>query len=98
MPFLNPNKNPVFLNPIKMSYDDGLCPDCNLEIPDDVVEGQECQNCGHVFNEEMPCEREIEDDGTWTCIYDHTGCLWNDSNNGCSHGGDSLRPLEVVND
>ena len=87
-------KNEVYLNPIKLSYDDGECPDCNLEIPDDVEEGQACINCGHVFNEEMPCERQREEDGTWSCIYDHTGCFWNDGHNECCHEGISLSPLE----
>jgi len=26
------------------------CPDCGHEIPDDAVRGEECENCGHVFN------------------------------------------------
>lgn len=26
------------------------CPDCGSEIPDDMVRGEECENCGHVFN------------------------------------------------
>lgn len=35
--------------PIKDGYDDGVCPDCQEEIPDDAVEGEECSNCGHVW-------------------------------------------------
>ena len=31
------------------AYVDGLCPDCQNPIPDDIVEGGECENCGHVF-------------------------------------------------
>jgi hypothetical protein len=42
-----------------------------------------------------PCYREMED-GSWTCINDHTGCLWNNGHNECSHGGNSLSPLEEV--
>ena len=40
-----------------------------------------------------PCYREMEE-GSWTCINDHTGCLWNNGHNECSHGGNSLSPLE----
>jgi len=39
-------------NRIKDSYEDGVCPDCSKDIPDDVIEGEECSNCGHVFMEE----------------------------------------------
>ncbi len=27
----------------------GECPDCEEDIPLDVEEGEECENCGHVF-------------------------------------------------
>ncbi len=37
------------MNAIKEAYHNGECPDCGDEIPDDVQEGQECANCGHVF-------------------------------------------------
>ena len=39
------------INPIKDSYENGTCPDCREEIPDDVVEGGACSICGHVFYE-----------------------------------------------
>lgn len=26
------------------------CPDCGSEIPSDAIRGEECENCGHVFN------------------------------------------------
>jgi hypothetical protein len=26
------------------------CPDCGHEIPDGTTRGEECENCGHVFN------------------------------------------------
>lgn len=26
------------------------CPDCGHEIPEGTVRGEECENCGHVFN------------------------------------------------
>jgi len=34
---------------IKDAYVLGICPDCQVPIPDDIVEGGECFNCGHVF-------------------------------------------------
>ena len=40
------------MNPVKNSYIDGVCPDCQEPIPDDVAEGQECSNCTHAFFEE----------------------------------------------
>ena len=82
-------------NPIKLSYDDGVCPDCGLEIPDDVVEGQGCANCEHAFYKEMPCERAWDKRyKEWYCVNDHTSCCWNDGHNICSHEGNSLSPLE----
>jgi hypothetical protein len=41
------------MNKVKDSYPDGSCPDCFETIPDDVVEGDDCVNCGHVFTEEQ---------------------------------------------
>ena len=41
-----------------------------------------------------PCYREREEDGSWTCMNDHTGCIWNDGHNECYHRGKSLSPLE----
>lgn len=34
---------------IKANYEGGVCPDCGESIPDDAVNGSECDNCGHVF-------------------------------------------------
>ncbi len=34
---------------MKDEYPDGKCPDCFETINDDVVDGDKCQNCGHVF-------------------------------------------------
>ena len=50
------------MNKIKNSYEDGVCPDCGEEIPDDVVDGQECENCDHVFNEFVPVLKVWLDD------------------------------------
>ena len=44
-------------------------------------------------SKEKPCEREWDNDGWW-CINDHTGCIFNDGHNTCTHRGDSLSPLE----
>jgi hypothetical protein len=35
---------------IKDSYPDGKCPDCGESIPDNIVGGDKCSNCGHVFH------------------------------------------------
>lgn len=43
---------------IKDSYEGGVCPDCQENIPDDVMEGQECDNCGHVFYAQIKPYRE----------------------------------------
>ena len=52
---------------------------------------------------ELPCEREWVvgelnskefDDTGWSCINDHTGCIFNDGHNTCTHRGDSLSPLD----
>ena len=34
---------------VKDNYEDGICPDCSLDIPSNTVNGDECVNCGHVF-------------------------------------------------
>jgi len=39
-------------SPVKAAYPDGRCPDCGLLIDDDVEDGDECSNCGHVFYKE----------------------------------------------
>jgi hypothetical protein len=36
-------------NKLRDSYAEGECPDCGWPIPHNVREGDECQNCGHVF-------------------------------------------------
>jgi hypothetical protein len=49
--------------------------------------------------EELPCLREKDTGdgecfGVWTCVHDHTGCLYNNGHNECRHEGDSTQPLE----
>lgn len=34
---------------VKDAYENGVCPDCGEEIPDEAVQGQACSNCGHAF-------------------------------------------------
>ena len=46
---------------VKACYENGVCPDCNQDIPEGAVEGDECTNCGHVFwlervSEDVPGE------------------------------------------
>ena len=38
-------------NSIKEGYIDEECPDCGEEIPEDVVSGQACKNCEHIFTD-----------------------------------------------
>jgi hypothetical protein len=44
--------------------------------------------------DEEPCYRAKDQDGCWWCVNDHTGCLYNDGQNGCMHEGSSVCPLE----
>ena len=37
-------------NKVKISYENVQCPNCGDTIPDDVEEGDECENCGHVID------------------------------------------------
>jgi len=39
----------VTTNIVKDSYENGECPDCGEDIPNDVSNGDGCSNCGHVF-------------------------------------------------
>lgn len=36
---------------VKSEYEGGECPDCQEEIPNDARHGEECMNCGHIWNE-----------------------------------------------
>jgi len=39
-------------NPVRAAYRNSECPDCGEPLPENVQEGDECGNCGHVyFNE-----------------------------------------------
>jgi rubredoxin len=37
---------------VRDSYEDYACPDCGDEIPAGTVDGESCNNCGHVFYEQ----------------------------------------------
>ena len=39
---------------IRSAYRKGQCPDCQEPIPEWVVDGENCFNCGHVFGVEKP--------------------------------------------
>lgn len=39
---------------IKDEYPDGDCPDCGEPIPEFATEGDDCENCEHVFAESRP--------------------------------------------
>lgn len=40
---------PILSKILKSEYPYGECPDCHEPIPDNIVDGEECPNCGHVF-------------------------------------------------
>lgn len=42
---------------------EGRCPDCFDDIPVDMEEGGECENCGHVFylKRECPTQEYIDE-------------------------------------
>jgi len=42
-------KQPTESQRIRKSYPDEECPDCGEPIPKNVVDGQACKNCGHVY-------------------------------------------------
>lgn len=48
-------------NPVKDCYEDGICPDCCEPIPDNIVDGEGCTNCGHVFCLPAPDDDNFED-------------------------------------
>lgn len=46
---------------VKGSYENGACPDCGYEIPNDVQDGDRCENCPHVFYDETKDNADITD-------------------------------------
>lgn len=71
-----------------------------LEDYESALKNWETMRTAQVPPDELPCLREREDIthygdvAPWTCVNDHTGCLYNDGHNGCNHDGDSHQPLE----
>lgn len=43
-------------NAVRNSYPNKECPDCGENIPYDVIDGEECENCGHIFYDESKQE------------------------------------------
>ena len=50
------------MNPIKESYSNGECHDCENDIPTDVADGESCLNCGHVFVSQSNDDDDDDDD------------------------------------
>lgn len=48
--------------------------------------------------DENACYREVCEDNCWWCVNDHTGCMYNDGHNTCCHPGNSMSPLEEVDE
>lgn len=46
---------------VKDSYEDGLCPDCGADIPNDAEDGDCCENCPHVLHDETMDITDITD-------------------------------------
>ena len=44
---ISPYKSEDISHSVKAAYENGACPDCGEEIPDDAPEGWGCPNCGH---------------------------------------------------
>jgi Zn finger protein HypA/HybF involved in hydrogenase expression len=50
---------------VKDAYPDGKCPDCGEPIPDNIIGGDKCSNCGHIFHrlENIKGIKEMRDEG-----------------------------------
>lgn len=46
---------------VKNGYDNGECPDCSVPIDENAEDGDECDNCGHVFWGSVLFDKEQED-------------------------------------
>jgi len=44
------------MSKVKDEYDNGLCPDCQEDIPENAQHEENCVNCGHVWNVPGPCD------------------------------------------
>ena len=56
------------MNIIKGSYENGECPDCGEDIPNDVSNGDGCSNCSHVFYSPVKPEVPELDEETFASI------------------------------
>ncbi len=45
---------------IRQNYEKCECPDCQDDIPFNVIDGDECKNCGHVFYPPINKTQEAE--------------------------------------
>ena len=56
-------------------YEGGVCPDCGEEINPTSVRGDECNNCGHVFNwgesDDPEADLQASDDAAWNASEGH---------------------------
>ena len=79
-----------------LEYDQGTKPTCINGVPDEGIEPiYYCERCNYEEEIELPCYREKEEDGTWWCVNDHTGCLYNNGNNECMHSANHCSPLSL---
>jgi hypothetical protein len=44
------------VNWVGNAYENAACPDCEKEIPSNAVEGNACEECGHVFHHCRPVD------------------------------------------
>jgi hypothetical protein len=55
------------LKNVKDEYPYGECPDCHEPIPDNIIDGDKCSNCGHIFHhieaENVKRIEEMRDEG-----------------------------------
>ena len=77
----------IITNKVKQSYENGECPDCGEDIPDDIVNGDKCANCGHVFYEYVPedcdrCRSKLNSEGKCTDVT----CPFSDHKQNCPAG------------
>lgn len=40
---------PDLSNTVRDAYENCVCPDCGEDIPINIIDGEHCSNCGHVF-------------------------------------------------
>jgi len=71
------------MNHVKAAYENGRCPDCGEDIPEDVMHGQACSNCEHVFFDACArCGNVLQDNG----LCSDEACPFSDHFQGCPAG------------